>query len=95
MTDQEPTGGYADKTVAELQDLAREREIAGRSSMNREELVAALTVDDAAPPVPPNATGGDGAVAGTPPAGASARVGGYRPATKTTPITANAKGEPR
>lgn len=37
---------YEGKTVAELRELAASREIAGRSEMNQEELVRALTDQD-------------------------------------------------
>jgi hypothetical protein len=48
---------YADKTLTELRDLAKERDIDGRSAMNREELVAALDADGNAAADAPDAGG--------------------------------------
>lgn len=41
---------YESQTVAELQDLAAEREIEGRSGLNKSELIKALESTDPLPP---------------------------------------------
>jgi hypothetical protein len=42
MTGKPATAPFEDMTVKELHELARERDIAGRSSMNKAELIDAL-----------------------------------------------------
>lgn len=88
-------------TVAQLQDLAREREIPGRSGMNREQLVGALLAPPAAPAdLDDDADQGDeqdddiNAPIEAAPAPREAS-GPFRRATRDTPITADATGRPR
>jgi hemerythrin superfamily protein len=43
------TSSYADRTKAELDELARERDLADRSRMSKDELIEALELDDVGP----------------------------------------------
>jgi hemerythrin superfamily protein len=44
-----PTASYEDRTKTELDEIARERDIDGRSSMSKADLVEALELDDVGP----------------------------------------------
>lgn len=98
----EPTKGYDEMTLTELQEVARARDIAGRSSMNLEELRAAVTADAAAGDGDDENAGDDpaGDAPDAPePGGAAAAVaeaprGSFEAATRATPITASASGRP-